>query len=753
MPFYRLLNNQGEFMRITASNRPQRPSPWPIPLLSAVCWSWLLLFAPVAGAESVLEALEVNTLSGGQVQIRFRLSQPLAAPPSSFTINEPARIVVDFPDTRNGLSNRQQDIGSGVAEKVNVLQGGGRTRASINLARLVPYKVQAAGNTVLLTLEAGIAKAAPVVPGTPAVAPPSLARGSVGNLDFRRSPDGGAVISFKLSHPTLPVDIRQEGNQIVVDFQGALLPPGQQRRLDVTDFATPVAQLEATNRGNTAHIVIQPTPPFEYLAYQADDIYTVEVKRPQKKEGDKETDLQRKIYHGELLSLNFQNIDVRAVLQIIADFTGQNVVVSDTVQGNLTLRLQNVPWDQALDIILRTKGLTLRQSGNVMYIAPTEEVAAREKLELEARRTVTELEPLRTELIQVNYAKASEMAGLLKSSGGAAGPGATGGAPAGATLLSARGQVSVDPRTNSLLVQDIPDKLTEVRNLVTQLDRPVRQVMIDSRVVIANDDFSRELGIRWGATFARKNGDNGMVAGTGSLGRVPTDIPAGGTDTMIRSGIFNLNNTGQINPVFLPELSDRLGVILPVANPFGRYALAILGKNYLVEMELSAMQAEGRGEILSNPRVVTTDRAAATIQQGREIPYQSVSQNGTTTEFKKAELELTVTPQITPDDRIIMDLNVKKNEIGANVGTISGAQIPSIDTREVRTQVLVNNGDTVVLGGVFEQTTVNNVDKVPFFGDIPVVGWLFKRDTKGDVKRELLIFVTPQILKEGAVTR
>ncbi len=733
-------------MRITASSRRQRPSPWPIPLLSAVCWSWLLLFAPIAGAESVLEALDINTLPGGQVQIRFRLSPPLAAPPASFTINDPARIVVDFPDTRSGLSNRQQAIGSGVAEKINVLQGGGRTRASINLARLVPYKVQTTGNTVLLTLEAGIAKAAPVTPSPVMMGPVSGARGSVSNLDFRRSPDGGATISFKLSSPTLPVDIRQEGNQIVVDFQGAVLPPGQQRRLDVTDFATPVTQLEATNRGNSAHIVIQPMSPFEYLAYQADDIYTVEVKRPQKKEGDRETDLQKKTYKGELLSLNFQNIDVRAVLQIIADFTGQNVVVSDTVEGNLTLRLQNVPWDQALDIILRTKGLTLRQSGNVMYIAPTEEVAAREKLELEARKTVTELEPLRTELIQVNYAKASELASLLKSGVGSApaGPGGAAGAASGATLLSSRGQVTVDPRTNTLLLQDIPDKLTEIRNLITQLDRPVRQVMIDSRVVIANDDFSKELGIRWGATFVKKNGDNGIIGGTGSLL---------GTNTMTNSAINNLNTTGQVNPVTLPPLAERIGVNLPVADPFGRYALAILGKNYLVDMELSAMQAEGRGEILSNPRVVTTDRSPASILQGRQIPYQTVSQNGTTTEFKDAVLELKVTPQITPDDRIIMDLDVKKDEQGTNVGSSTGAAIPSIDKKEVKTQVLVNNGDTVVLGGVFEQTSAKSVDKVPFLGDIPVVGWLFKRNADSDVKRELLIFVTPQILREGAVAR
>jgi type IV pilus assembly protein PilQ len=715
------------------------------PVLPVVLWLLLTLFATRAAADTVLKELDTTTLPGGQLQIRFHLSQPLAAPPASFTINEPARIVIDFPDTRSGLSSRQQAISSGVAEKVNVLQGSGRTRASINLTRLVPYKVRTEGNTVLLTLEAGAV--AKVTPSTGTAAVP---RGSVGNIDFHRSPEGGAVISFKLSNPAIPVDVRQEGNQIVVDFQGALLPVGQQRRLDVTDFATPVNRVDALNQGNNARITIQPTAPFEYLAYQADDLYTIEVKRP-KKEEERETDARKKVYTGELLSLNFQNIDIRAVLQIISDFTGQNVVVSDSVQGNLTLRLQNVPWDQALDIILRTKGLTMRQNGNVMYIAPTEEVAAREKLELEARKTVTELVPLRTELIQVNYAKASELAALLKGQVKTTGyqekpgaPGAGGEATGvGSSILSPRGQVTVDPRTNSLLVQDIPEKLTEIRDLITRLDRPVKQVMIDSRVVIANDDFSKELGIRWGYTGVTSNdGGKGIVGTTGTLE---------GTSTMVNSAVTNLNTTGQINPIALPPLAERIGVNLPVTNPFGQIALAILGKNYLVDLELSAMQSEGRGDVLSNPRVVTTDRAQAVILQGRQIPYQTVSQNGTQTEFKDAVLELTVTPQITPDDRIIMDLDVKKDEVGANVGSSTGAQIPSIDKREVKTQVLVNNGDTVVLGGVFEQTTDNTIDKVPFLGDLPAIGWLFKRKSNTDTKRELLIFVTPQILKEGLI--
>ncbi len=683
-----------------------------------------------AAEETVLEALDIGNLPGGQVQIRFKLSQPLAKPLSSFTINDPARIVVDFPNTRSGLNTRQQAIGSGVAEKVSVLEGSDRTRASVNLAQLIPYKVSSEGNSVVLILEAGgTAPAMVTVDDSPG---PVATAHTIENVDFRRSPQGAAIINIKLSDPSIPVNVRQEGSQIVADFVGAALVRGQQRRLDVTDFATPVERVDVIKQRNNTRIIIQPTPPYQYLAYQADDLYAIEVS-PVPEEEEESLDPQKKTFSGDLLSLNFQNIEVRAVLQILADFTGQNVVVSDTVQGNLTLRLQNVPWDQALDIILRTKGLTMRQNGNVMYVAPTEEVAAREKLELEARKTVTDLVPLRSEVIQVNYAKAKDLADLLKTTG-----------EGEMSLLSARGQVSVDPRTNSLLVQDIPDKLSEVRSLITRLDVPVRQVMIDSRVVIANDDFRKELGIRWGFTGVRKNGDNGVVTTTGSLP---------GTNTIVNSAVDNLQNTGQPFPTTLPNLAERLGVNLGVPDPFGRLALAILGQDYLVDLELSALQAEGRGEILSNPRVVTTDRAEASIRQGREIPYQVINDDGVNIEFKKAELELTVTPQITPDDRVIMDLKVTKNEQGIPVPSSTGELIPAIDTREVETQVLVDNGETVVLGGIFEQTSNDAVDKVPLLGDIPAIGRLFQRRINEDIKRELLIFVTPQIVNEELAAR
>jgi type IV pilus assembly protein PilQ len=422
-------------------------------------------------------------------------------------------------------------------------------------------------------------------------------------------------------------------------------------------------------------------------------------------------------------------------LQIIADFTGLNVVVSDTVQGNLTLRLQNVPWDQALDIILRTKGLTQRQNGNVIYVAPTEEIITREQLELESRKKIVELAPLRTEVMQINYAKAENLGTLLKNSGNQQGA---------VSLLSPRGQVTVDQRTNTLLIQDVPEKLSEIRGFISRLDVPIRQVMIDSRVVIANDDFAREVGIRWGATVVKRNGDYGVNTVSGSLR---------GTNDIVNDAVDNLQQTGQPYPIGVPPLVDRLGVNLgTVAQPFGRFALAILGQDYLLDMELSALQAEGRGEILSNPRVITTDRKEAFIKQGREIPYQVVGQNGQPIiQFRDAVLELSVTPQITPDDRIIMDISVKKDEQGPDVNTATGGSQPSIDKREVRTQVLVTNGETVVLGGILEQLTQKALDKVPLLGDIPVLGRLFQRRGEERTKRELLIFVRPQIVSENGI--
>ena len=694
--------------------------------------------------EAVLQAVDISPLAGNRLQLRFRFSEPLTAPPSTFTINEPARIVLDFLGTRNGLETRQKTINIGVADKISVLEGADRTRASLNLAKLVPYKVEMQGDSVLLTLEgAGTAAKrtpAPSAPAAVAAAAPkpvnaplaaTAAQRKVSDVGFKRGPAGQGIITIKLSDPSITADVRQEGNKILADFQGAPLAKGQQRRLDVSDFATPVNALEALNIGKNARLTIQPNPPFEYLAYQANDMYVIEVRPPQKptEEEDKEAqfDPSKKKYKGDLLSLNFQDIEVRAILQILADFTGMNIVVSDTVKGNLTLRLQNVPWDQALDIIMRTRGLSMRQNGNVMFIAPTEEIAARERLDLESRRTVDELIPLRTEIMQVNYAKAKDLAELLRRKGGTEKDQVQTG------VLSPRGTVEAYEQTNTLIVKDIPDKLVEIRELIAQLDKPSRQVMIDSRIVIATNDFARDIGVRFGVSGASQSGDR-FNSISGNLD---------GTDTIVGSAVDNLKNTGQPFPVTIPALGDRLGVNLPVAGP--SIAFAILGADYLVDLELSALQAEGRGEILSNPRVVTADLKKARITQGMEIPYKSTSQNGTNTEFKDADLELEVTPQITPDDRVRMDLKVTKN--APSKMYVQGE--PAIDKREVETQVLINNGETVVLGGVVEHNTFKNTDKVPLLGDIPLLGYLFQRNMNNSTKQELLIFVTPQILKEG----
>jgi type IV pilus assembly protein PilQ len=712
----------------------------------AIVWlatGWTAASAAEAERQPILQAVDISPLPGNRLQLRFRLSERPAGPPSSFTINEPARIVLDFLGTRNGLATRQQAINVGVADKISVLEGADRTRASLNLARLVPYQVQVQGDSVLLTLESAgttVKKTpAPTPSGSVAAsapkrseAPAPLTPRNVSDVSFKRGPAGQGIITVKLSNPNIAADVRQEGNRIIADFQGATLPRGQQRRLDVTDFATPVTTIEALNQANNARLSIQPIPPFEYLAYQANDLYVIEVRPPQKSTEEEEKEAQfdpsKKKYKGDLLSLNFQDIEVRAILQILADFTGLNIVVSDTVKGNLTLRLQNVPWDQALDIIMRTKGLSMRQNGNVIFIAPTEEIAAREKLDLESRKTVEELVPLRTEIIQVNYAKAADLAKLLKSGDEKRG-----------TILSPRGAVETDERTNSLIVKDIPDKLVDVRELVAQLDQPAKQVMIDSRVVIASDDFSRDLGVRFGVSGVSTTGDGRVNTVSGGIGA---------TGAMIDSAVGNLISTGQPFPIAVPPLPDRLGVNLPVGGP--SIAFAILGADYLVDLELSAQQVEGNAEIVSNPRVITADLKKATVLQGRQIPYSTVSDQGTNVEFKDAFLKLEVTPQITPDDRVRMDLKVSKDEQGATVATATGPQV-SIDKREVETQVLVNNGETVVLGGVFEQTKGDNVTKVPLLGDMPLLGYLFRTTSKTATKRELLIFVTPQILKEGKV--
>lgn len=703
--------------------------------LGALFWQQTA-FSQQATVEAVeqatLEAVDVGALPGGQIQLRFRLSQPVPEP-RNFTVNQPARIVLDFVNTSNGLSSNQQDIGQGVAERVVILEGADRTRASINLSRLVPYTLRSEGNSVILTLgdsggqRSSAAAAASSAPG------PRQQAGSkapvVGDIDFRRGVEGEAIINITMSSASVTVNVRDEGNRIVAEFIGMRLPRGQERRLDVTDFATPVTLIDALNQEGSAEVSIFRLPDTEFLAFQTGAVYTIEVRPIVEPEPDPDDPTQR-VFTGEPLSLNFQDIEVRAVLQIIADFTGLNVVVSDTVQGNLTLRLQNVPWDQALDIILRTKGLTQRQNGNVIYIAPTEEISAREKLELEARSQREALIPLRTDIIQVNYAKAEDMKSLIE---------ARSGGDDDTNLLSSRGQITADPRTNTLLVQDIPVKIAEMRDLIERLDIPVRQVTVDTRIIIANDDFSRQLGIRWGGAYVNQNGDQ-LTSLAGSLA---------GTDTIGQSAIDNIIATGQPFPVEPPELADRLGVNLGVGNPFGSLALAILGQDYLIDLELSALQAEGAGEVISNPKIITTDRQKANIKQGTEVPFITLDDAGNAiTEFREAVLELTVTPQITPDGSVIMDLEIKKDEPGA---IINGQT--SINKREIKTQALVKNGETVVLGGVFEKVSRNSVDKVPFLGDIPAVGRLFRRNINQDSKLELLIFVTPQVVAEGITLR
>lgn len=691
---------------------------------------WLMLCAAgAAQADNALESISFSSLPGDQLQLALKF-QSTPPEPLAFTIDNPARIALDFPNTTNRLSKRSQDIGIGVARSVNTAQAKGRTRVVINLAELVGYQTEVKGNELIVNIGAGAsagAFGAAVSGAAPAKASVSTATAvaSVTNVDFRRGAAGEGRIILSLSDPSIPVDLREQGGKILVDVTAAALASDLERRLDVLDFATPVKTIDTFRQGDNVRVVIEPTGDWEHLAYQSDNIFTVEVREVSKIAQEQR---KKEEFTGERLSLNFQDIETRAVLQLIADFTGLNLVVSDSVTGNLTLRLKNVPWDQALDIILKTRGLDKRQTGNVLYIAPTEEIAAREKLELESRKQVQELAPLRTELVQINYARAADIAALLK-------------APEN-TLLSERGSVTIDTRTNTLLIQDTTDKLAELRKLIARLDVPVRQVMIESRIVVANDDFSKEIGVRFGATGVEENGDDGVFAVTGS---------ANGTDDIVNDALDNLQATGQQFPVGVPDLEDRLIANLPAAGTTGKLALAILSSNYLLDLELSALQTEGRGEVISNPRVITSDQTTARIEQGVEIPFQQATSSGATSiTFKKAVLSLEVTPHITPDDRISMDLSVNKDSVGQIfVG------VPSIDTREVQTQVLVDNGQTVVLGGIFEEASNVSKTQVPLLGDLPILGRLFRNDVNTANRNELLIFVTPRTIDQrlSAVTR
>ncbi|MGQ0383580.1 MAG: type IV pilus secretin PilQ [Gammaproteobacteria bacterium] len=697
----------------------------------AVCGAAAILalaWSQAAAAQAAkLTAIEVQPMQGTTLQVRLR-TDGVAPQPLTFTIDRPARLSVDLPDVALALDNRRIDVGAGGVDTIVAAEASGRTRVVFNLDSLVPYTATAEGDSVVVTLGAAAAAAATNYAAAPsASAAAGGARGITG-VDFRRSADGAGRVVVQLSDPSTPASLRQEGNRVIVDFTGTAVDEQWMKRFDVTDFATPVTMFDVSRVGDSARVVVSATGDFEQLAYQTDNQYVVEVK--QRPRATQATLSREKQYTGERLTLNFQDIDVRPLLQLLADTSGQNIVVSDSVKGRVTLRLQNVPWDQALDIVLKTKGLDMRRRDNVILVAPQAELAAQEKAELEALKDMQELAPLRTEFLTVNYAKAGDIARLVKSAGGG-------------SLLSERGNVTVDERTNTLLVQDTADNLGAIRNMVATLDIPVRQVLIESRIVIVSDDFSRELGVRLG--FTRVSDDLGdLMAVSGS---------AQSTDTIIGSALDNLANTGQPFPVEVPFGNfDRYNVNMPAASPAGRIALSILDfDDFLIDFELSAAQNEGRGEIKSTPRVITANQREAIIEQGVEIPYQEAASSGaTTTQFKKAVLSLKVTPQITPDDRVILDLTVTKDSVGQLVPSATGGFVPSIDTRNIQTQVLVRDGQTVVLGGIMETERRDSEKKVPLLGDVPVLGNLFKSKNRVNNRDELLIFVTPKILREGS---
>ena len=719
--------------------KTKRTAGFRIATLAALAQAALLLFwGGFASAQegNRLQDIQVQSLPGDRVEIKLIMSDT-APEPLDFTIENPARIALDLPDTTLGMSQRRRDVNVGPLDTVLTAEANGRTRVVLNLGTMVEYDTRLSGNTVTVTLgdgdsySAGSTQFASAPTSSPAsyAAPGSRA---ISSVDFRRTRDGGGRVVVNLTDPSTPVDIRQEGGRVVAIFKDTSLPAELMRRLDVNDFATPVTTVDTLRTNMDTRIVISADGKYEQLAYQSDNEFTIEI-NPAPETADAESSLfsETKEYEGQRLTLNFQDIETRAVLQLLAETSGKNIVVSDTVQGNVTLRLRNVPWDQALDIVMTTKGLDMRQNGNVIMVAPAEEIAARETADLEAQLAIAELEPVYSEFLQVNYAKAADLASLISGS-------------EEGSMLSERGSIAVDDRTNTLLIQDTAERLQDIRRMVRTLDIPIKQVLIESRIVIVNDDFSRDVGVRLGLTGFQEEGDD-LIVGSGT---------GAGTDTMINSALSNLADpaNGTPYPIQIPVLQNRYNVNVPVSDAAGRFALAILGDDYLVDLELTALEAEGRGEIVSTPRVITANQKEASIEQGVEIPYQQASSSGATTiQFKKAVLSLTVTPQITPDNNIIMDLRVHKDNVGDIISTGGlGGTVPSIDTRAVETQVLVRDGQTVVLGGIYETERRETINKVPFLGDIPYLGAAFRSKQRQNDKAELLIFVTPRILEEGS---
>ena len=697
----------------------------------------MALMSPLALAAD-LQNMDVASLPGDRVELKLSFDEPVSAAPKGYTIDQPARIALDLPGVQNKLGERSRELGLGNARSVTVVEAGYRTRLIINLTSLAPYSTRVQGNDLYVTVgaEASAQAAAAPTPAAvasdnnwragdePAVSGAVAAGGrAISSLDFQRGSDGAGNVIIDLSDPSIKVDVEERGGRVRLNFPNTRLPDELRVQLDVKDFATPVNFVNATGSGNNATIVIEPTGSYEHLVYQADSRLTVSFKPLTRAEVE-----QRRAdaftYSGEKLSLNFQDIEVRSVLQLIADFTDLNLVASDTVQGSITLRLQNVPWDQALDLVLKTKGLDKRQIGNVLLVAPAEEIAARERQELESQKQIAELAPLRRELIQVNYAKASDIAQLFAS-------------VTSADADSQRGSLTVDERTNSIIALETQDKLDELRRIVTQLDIPVRQVMIEARIVEANVGFDKALGVRWGGNL--NLGGNFSAFGKDGrteIGEAPDFLPDG-TST---GGFYGVAE----RPVNSPFID------MGVANATSGIGIGFITDNTILDLQLSAMESTGNGEIISQPKVVTSDKETAKILKGSEIPYQEASSSGaTTTAFAEAVLSLEVTPQITPDNQVIMEVIVTKDEPDFT-NEVNG--VPTIRKNEVNANILVADGETIVIGGVFSSESQSAQEKVPFLGDLPILGKAFRRDVNSEVKNELLIFLTPRIINNGAIT-
>jgi type IV pilus assembly protein PilQ len=683
-------------------------------------------------AQSMIQSI-TSSQQGGSDVVRVELSEALAAVPTGFTIQQPPRIAIDIPNAGSALPRPTVDVNAGNLRSVAVAQAGDRTRLVLNLKQAAGYRAQLDGKALVIIVEAaGTAPAAASVAAAPATGAatnfaPSQNRDQqvLKDIDFRRGVDGAGRVIVTLPSSQVGVDIRQQGASLLIEFPRSAVPDSLRKRLDVTDFGTPVQTITTTQSGDRVRMLIEPRGNWEHSAYQSDTQFVVEV-RPVRVDPNKLT--QGPGYQGEKLSLNFQNIEVRSLLQVIADFTNFNVVTSDTVTGSLTLRLKDVPWDQALDIILQSKGLGMRKSGNVIWIAPKDEIAIKENAELEASKKKTEIEPVRTQGFQLNYTKAEDIAkGLIGTGGGGQGNTTS-------RILSPRGSVLSEQRTNQLFVTDIPSKLEEIQALIAKIDIPVRQVLIEARIVEASDTFGRSLGVRLGGSIQNKAG--GQVGG-------PRNIVVGGAAGPGRS---NTDTGGVIDAQFvnLPALGQ--GGYDPAS-----FAVSLFNSSatrYL-NLEISALEADGKGKIVSSPRIVTADQIKAMISQGTKIPFQkSTSSGATSVEFVEATLKLEVTPQITPEGNVIMTVKVNKDSLGTL--TALGREI---NVKEVQTQVLVENGGTVVIGGIFEQNDQTNTAKVPFLGDVPVLGNLFKTTTKDTSRTELLVFLTPRIVTEKAAVR